>query len=47
MGYFVNNGTVFTSGTSDWSRVLSSGQAPSVETITRNVIDSLSRPPHP
>jgi N,N-dimethylformamidase beta subunit-like protein len=47
MGYFVNQGTVFTSGTSDWSRVLSSGQAPSVEVITRNVIDSLSRPPHP
>jgi hypothetical protein len=44
MGYFERGGTVFTSGTSDWSRVLSSGQAPVVETITRNVIDSLSRP---
>jgi hypothetical protein len=46
MGYFERGGTVFTSGTSDWARVLSSGRSAPVETITRNVIDSLSRLPH-
>jgi hypothetical protein len=47
MGYFVSNGTVFTSATSDWSRVLASGKDASIEVITRNVIDSLSRPAAP
>jgi hypothetical protein len=47
MGYFVRGGTVFTSATSDWARVLKSGKSAPVEVITRNVIDSLSRPPHP
>jgi hypothetical protein len=34
-------GTVFTAGTTDWARVLASGKAPAVETITRNVLDRL------
>jgi hypothetical protein len=41
MGVFGDNGTAFTAGTTDWSQVLSSGQDPRVERITRNVVDRL------
>jgi hypothetical protein len=36
-------GTVFTGATTDWPRVIDNGSA-AVETITRNVLDRLSRP---
>jgi hypothetical protein len=41
MNIFTRNGTVFTSGTTDWAQVLGTGQEPHVDTITRNVIDGL------
>ena len=41
MGIFSRNGTVFSAGTTDWAQVLSSGEDPRVQTITRNVIDRL------
>jgi hypothetical protein len=39
-GLFTRNGTVFSAGTTDWARVLASGE-PVVERITRNVLDRL------
>jgi hypothetical protein len=41
MGVFSRNGTVFTSGTTDWAQVLENAQDPHVNTITRNVINGL------
>jgi hypothetical protein len=41
MGIFTRNGTVFTSGTTDWAQVLGSGQDERIDRITRNVIDRL------
>jgi hypothetical protein len=43
MGCFERGGTVFTAGTTDWAQVLTSGQEPRVERITRNVIERLIR----
>ena len=37
-------GTVFTTATTDWPRVLAQGGSPAVEQITRNVLDRLARP---
>ena len=45
MGIYTNNGTVFTAGTTDWARVVTSGTAPAVEQITRKVLDHLGRRP--
>jgi hypothetical protein len=42
MGVYVDNGTVFTASTTDWARVVASGTAPTIEQITRNVVDRLS-----
>jgi hypothetical protein len=42
MGLFTRGGTTFTAATSDWSRVLNSGRDPTVERLTRNVLDTLS-----
>jgi hypothetical protein len=42
MGVYVHNGTVFTASTTDWARVVASGTAPTIEQITRNVVDRLS-----
>ena len=39
MGIFSRNGTVFTTGTTDWAQVL--GQDACVDRVTRNVIDGL------
>jgi hypothetical protein len=41
MGLYTNNGTVFTSATTDWSRVLANANSPEVNRITRNVLDRL------
>jgi hypothetical protein len=45
MGVYVDNGTVFTASTTDWARVVASGTASTVEQITRNVVDRLSKTP--
>src|SRR5262249_522643 len=42
MGVFAKGGVTFTAGTVDWARVLASGREPRVETLTRNVLDTLS-----
>jgi len=42
MGLFTNGGVSFTAATVDWARVLADGREPRVETITRNVLDTLS-----
>jgi hypothetical protein len=42
MGLVPMAGATFTAATSDWSRVLNSGRHPTVEHITRNVLDTLS-----
>jgi hypothetical protein len=41
LGLYTRNGTVFTAATTDWARVVASGE-PTVVQITRNVLDSLS-----
>jgi hypothetical protein len=41
IGLYTNNGIAFTAATTDWARVLSSGDEPNVECITRNVLDHL------
>jgi hypothetical protein len=41
MGIYTNNGIVFNAATTDWARVLSSGNA-HVTQITKNVLDKLS-----
>jgi hypothetical protein len=43
MGLYRRGGTVFTAGTTDWAQVLDNGSEPAVATITRNVIERLSR----
>ena len=43
MGLFTRGGTVFNAATTDWVRVLTDGNSPVVERITRNVLDRLSR----
>jgi len=43
MGLYINTGTVFTAATTDWARVLASGEK-HVDQITRNVIERLQRP---
>jgi hypothetical protein len=43
MGVYSRNGTVFTTGTTDWAQVLASEQDRNVEIITRNVLDRLLR----
>ena len=40
MGIYANNGTVFTAATTDWARVLASGD-PHVEKITENIVHRL------
>src|SRR5262249_42540705 len=40
MGIYENNGVVFTAATTDWARVLASGEPP-VEKITKNVLHRL------
>ncbi len=40
MGIYANNGVVFTAATTDWARVLASGE-PHVEKITENVLRRL------
>ena len=42
MGIHSRNGTVFTTGTTDWAQVLGTGQDARIDRITRNVIDRLS-----
>jgi hypothetical protein len=42
MGLVTRAGATFTAATSDWSRVLNSGRHPTVEHMTRNVLDTLS-----
>jgi len=46
MGLFTRpgGGTVFTASTTDWARVLGTGD-PAVERITANVLDRLGAPP--
>lgn len=41
MGLFTRGGTVFNGATTDWARVLTGGNSPVVEQITRNVLDRL------
>lgn len=41
MGVHSRNGTVFTTGTTDWAQVLGTGQDAHIDRITRNVIDRL------
>jgi hypothetical protein len=41
MGLYQRGGTVFNAATTDWARVLTSGTTPTVEQITRNVLDRL------
>ncbi len=41
MGIIEGPGTVFTAATTDWAQVLGSGQDPAVDTITRNVLQTL------
>nr|WP_297350675.1 N,N-dimethylformamidase beta subunit family domain-containing protein [uncultured Caldimonas sp.] len=43
MGLYQRGGTVFAAGTTDWAQVLANGSDPHVETITRNVVNGLSR----
>ena len=43
MGLYTNKGVVFNAATTDWARVLASGNEPNVERITRNVLDHLQR----
>jgi hypothetical protein len=42
MGVYTQGGTVFTTGTTDWSHGLR-GKDPAVERITRNILDRLSK----
>jgi len=42
MGLYTNSGVAFTVGTVDWARVLADGREPRAETLTRNVLDTLS-----
>jgi hypothetical protein len=42
MAVFATGGVTFTTGTVDWARVLASGLEPRVETLTRNVLDTLA-----
>jgi hypothetical protein len=42
MGLYTRGGTVFTSGTTDWAHGLR-GKDPVVESITRNILDRLSK----
>jgi hypothetical protein len=39
MGFYTNNGMVFTAATVDWARILASGRESNVERITRNVLN--------
>jgi hypothetical protein len=41
LGLFERNGTVFSSGSTDWAQVLACARDRRVERITRNVLDRL------
>jgi hypothetical protein len=43
IGLFTRQGTVFSTGTTDWAQVLDSGRDLKVDRITRNVLDRLLR----
>ena len=43
MGLYQRGGRVFTACTTDWAQLLANGSDPHAETITRNVVNELSR----
>ena len=47
MGIMEGPGKVFTAGTTDWAQVLGTGQEPCVDTITRNVLQTMLNVPRP